>query len=252
LRDDQTNGYARTGGHRLSLDAASGDVGGAVVSASKRGRGRPVSLALTERRRDEIITTAARLFVERGYHSTTLDDIARELGSTKGLIYHYFHSKADLVQQVRRGGITPSLARLGVIAASTSSPEEKLRSAVSDYVTVVLFGFERYLVIMADRADSSADLGVIHARELQEMRRRFMHLFRQIIDEGIETGVFEPVDPSIAAITLIQAIRGIAHWHRPDGRFSPERVREEVCSLLMRSVLRPAGARHASHARREP
>jgi AcrR family transcriptional regulator len=216
-----------------------------VVSAPKRGRGRPISLELTERRRDEIITTAARLFAERGYHTTTLDDIARALGSTKGLIYHYFRSKVELIQQVRRSGIAPVLARLEATAASALPPEHKLRAAIEDYVTVVLFGFERYLVIISDRADTNADIGVIHERELQEMRRRFMHLFRHIIDEGIEAGVFEPVDPSIAAITLIQAIRGIAHWHRPDGRFSPERVRQEVCSLLMRSVLRPPLTRDA-------
>jgi AcrR family transcriptional regulator len=213
-----------------------------VVSVPKRGRGRPVSLELTERRRDEIITTAARLFAERGYHTTTLDDIARELGSTKGLIYHYFHSKAELVRQVRRRGIEPLLSRLEATAASTLPPERKLRAAIDDYISVVLFGFERYLVIMSDRADSNSDIGAIHERELEGMRRRFMHRFRQIIAEGIEGGVFEPLDASIAAITLIQAIRGIAHWHRPDGRFAPERVRDEVRSLLMRSILRPAAA----------
>ena len=209
-----------------------------MVSVPKRGRGRPISLELTERRRDEIITTAARLFAERGYHATTLDDIAQAIGSTKGLIYHYFRSKAELVQQVRLGGIMPNLARLEVIAASALPAEDKLRSAITDYVTVVLFGFERYLVILADHADSSTDVGMVHERELEQMRRRFMHLYRQIVTEGIEAGVFEPVDPSIAAITLIQAIRGIAHWHRPGGRLSPERVRDEVCRLLMHAVLK--------------
>ncbi len=209
-----------------------------MTTAPKRGPGRPVSPALNERRRQEIISTAVRLFAERGYHATTLDDIARALGSTKGLIYHYFRSKADLADQSVRGSLHLMLRRLEAIAGSDLPPDEKLRCAIDDFVGAVLFGYQRYLVILADRAEIDPNLDDAYRRDHHEAVRRFVRLYRQIVVEGIDAGAFEPIDPSVASNTLIQGIVGVARWFRPDRRLSPERVRREVTVMLLRSIVR--------------
>ena len=213
-----------------------------MVAVQKRGRGRPASPELTEQRRDEIIAAAAELFAERGYYATTLDDIAKVIGSTKGLIYHYFPSKPDLYWHVRILGMASSLTRLEAIVASAGSPREKLRRALDDFLTTMLSRYERYLMTLTERGEGGAVLSADQQAKLRDSRRRFVGLYRQILSDGVAEGEFVATDPAITALTLIEAVRGVPHWHRRPGRLSEEAVRDQVGSLLMRSVLRQPDA----------
>lgn len=213
-----------------------------MTVTEKRGRGRPPSPARTERRRQEIIATALRLFAERGYRATTLDDIACALGCTKGLIYHYFRSKTELADQSLRGAHESMRRRLEAIADSTLSPTDKLRRAVEDFVTEILFGYQRHLVILADRAELVAGLDDPRREANRQSVRRFVMLYRRIIAEGMATGEFAAGDASLAANTVIQGLVGIARWYNPRGRLPPERVRDDVCAMLLRMVVAPPAA----------
>jgi AcrR family transcriptional regulator len=209
-------------------------------AAGRRRPGRPALPELTERRRREIIATAVRLFAERGYEATSLDDIARELGYTKGLVYHYFRNKAEIVHFAVVDGIKPMLAQHEAIIASALPPDEKLRRVVYDFVHAVLFDYQKYLVILADQA--------VLGREMDQERRLplirgFVQHYRSIIEQGIAAGVFRPVDPGVAALTIIQGIIGVARWYRPDGRLSRSEICDQVTDMLVAAIRQPNGAR---------
>jgi len=210
--------------------------GDSVDIAGKRRPGRPVSPELNERRRQEVIACAARLFAERGYHATTVGDIAQMLGCTKGLIYHYFPSKADLAERTLIGARTAMRKRIEAIADSALTPSMKLHQAIEDFVTEILFGYQRYLVILADRAEIVAEFDSARREANRRDIRAFVMVYRRIIVEGIKSGEFEPVDPSLLANAVIQGIIGIARWYKPEGRLSPDEVRRDMCLMLLRMV----------------
>lgn len=200
-----------------------------------RGRpGRRPSPELTAQRRHEILGTAARLFAERGYEATSLDDIARALGFTKGIVYHYFPSKATLLREAVVETMEPTMARQQAIIDSALPPEEKLRRVVSDWVHEVLFDYQHYLVTLADRAE----LGRAGDEQRVPRQRRFVHQYRLIIEEGIAAGCFRAVDPGLAAQTIVQSILGVARWYRPEGRLSRAEICGEITAMLLAAVRR--------------
>lgn len=212
-----------------------------MVSALERRRpGRPPSVELNERRRQEIIVCALRLFAERGYRATTMDDIAGALGCTKGLIYHYFNSKAELAEQADTGAHELIERGVAEIVGSSLPPVEKLERAVTHFITEILLGYQRYLVILWDRAEMRADQGEAHRASHLASRRRIFLLYRSIIIEGIEAGVFVPGDPSLMAYAVIQGISSVARWYRPEGRIGAEQIRQEMSAMLVRMVHQPA------------
>jgi AcrR family transcriptional regulator len=198
--------------------------------------------ALNEQRRQEIIETALRLFVERGYRATTMGDIAREMGCTKGLIYHYFPSKAALANQARSSSHEIMQRRLEAIACCTLTPTEKLRRAIEDFLTEILFGYQRYLVLAVDHADMPDDEGGPAGVPHREQQRRFVMLYRGIIAEGMADESFVAGDASLMANAVVQGIIGVARWWKPEGRLPPERIRGEMCEALIRMVRHPARA----------
>jgi AcrR family transcriptional regulator len=205
------------------------------VTVERRKSGRRASPELTARRRHEILGTAVRLFAEQGYEAASLDDIARELGFTKGVIYHYFPSKGTLLREAIAETIEPALARQQVIVDSSLPSEEKLRRLVYDWVYDVLFDYQQYLVVLSDRA-------VLSRRQDAADRvrpRRFVQQYRTVIQEGVRDGSFRQVDPGVAAQTVVQGIQGVARWYRPDGRLSRAEICEEVTAMLVATVKAP-------------
>lgn len=209
-----------------------------MIAIEKRGPGRPPSPALTDQRRQEIITTALRLFAERGYRATTMGDIAQAMGCTKGLLYHYFRSKAELAHQARSGAHDLMRGRLEEIVCSPLCPTAKLSQAITHFISEILFGYQRYVILAVGRSEMQEEVDEARRREVRARQRRFVMLYRDIIQAGIDAGEFEQGDPSVIANALIQGIFGVARWHKPEGRLPPERVRDEMCALLMRMVVK--------------
>jgi AcrR family transcriptional regulator len=202
------------------------------VIEERRRPGRPVSPELTARRRHEILGTAVRLFAERGYDATSLDDIARELGFTKGIVYHYFASKGALLREAVAESMETTLIRQQAIVDSALPPDAKLRRIVHDWVHDVLFDYQRYLVTLADRAV----LGRTSDEAAQARPRRFVRQYRAILEEGVRAGCFRAVDPGVAAQTIVQSIQGVARWYRPDGRLSRDEICADLTDMLVASV----------------
>ena len=89
-------------------------------------------------KRERILEEAVKLFYERGFTGTTLDDIAAELGVTKPFIYTHFRSKTDLLAALCKPTIELSLEAVSHAAKSSGSPTERLHGAVVDFTQVVL------------------------------------------------------------------------------------------------------------------
>jgi AcrR family transcriptional regulator len=166
-----------------------------------------------------------------------MGDIARALGCTKGLIYHYFPSKEELANQARSGSHEIMQRRLEAIVHSALSPNQKLCRAIDDFLTAILFSYQRYLVLAVDHADMPDGAGDPDHAPHREQQRRFVMLYREILVEGMATGEFVPGDASLMANAVVQGIIGVARWWKPEGRLPRERIRDEMRGALMRMVV---------------
>lgn len=186
-----------------------------------------------KRRRDEILQAALRAFGEKGYHRTTLEDIAEHLGVRKTALYHYFPDKEALLYECHRESLV-QLARILREAGRLPSPTAQLEHVVREHVRVMtdtLQGSPLAFEVTALTGDKQAR--VIAARDRYEKR------VRRIIDEGMKAGEFRKGDPKVAVFVILGAINWIARWYRPEGSLhAPELGREFVDRLLAGLVRR--------------
>jgi AcrR family transcriptional regulator len=180
--------------------------------------GRPASLrrsayvlAKRDRRRKEILHAALRTFRAKGYHGTTLDDIADQLGVRKTALYHYFPDKEAILYACHRESLA-ELSRILEEAQALDSATARIAFVIREHVRVMIDTLEGSpLAFEVTALTAGRQRGVIAARD------RYEHGLRKIIEEGIADGEFRRVDAKIAVFAILGAINWIARWYRPEG-----------------------------------
>jgi AcrR family transcriptional regulator len=188
-------------------------------------------------KRERILEEAVKLFYERGFTGTTLDDIAAELGVTKPFIYTHFRGKVELLAALCKPTIELSLEAVAHAAAQTGTPTERLRHAIHDFTKVVLNRQPNIAIYFREEKNLSPE----SLAEINALRKQFDHVLSDLLIEGSKTGEFVIPDPSLAALALGGMISWAYTWYRPGGRLTVEETAARMADL----ALRMAGARIA-------
>jgi AcrR family transcriptional regulator len=183
-------------------------------------------------KRQRIVDEATRLFYERGYQGTTLDDIADGLGVTKPFIYGHFANKQDLLYAAAEGGINRTIETIDRVLALKEKPEEKLRLLSEEMVRVVVE--ERPHIAVYFREEKYLTKEQAHA--IDRKREKFDRRLAGLIKEGIELGAFEAGDPDLTSLAIGGMVSWIFTWHRPHGRLSDDALAAGMAQLVLKLV----------------
>ncbi len=152
-------------------------------------------------RRNEFITVAEELFIEKGFENTSIDNIVEQMNVAKGLFYHYFKTKEDLLNVIAE-------RLLDEIGSSIASAMEKKG----------LTAMERFKELTPSNVDISDRSKMIVALFHKERNQAFHHLMEEkagkkmipaverIIIQGVEEGIFHTDHPTETAIALVTAM----------------------------------------------
>jgi AcrR family transcriptional regulator len=154
-----------------------------------------------------LFETAAEVFARKGYHRTTVDEIARAIGVAKGTIYYHFENKEDLYLAIIREGVYLFKEQLGRAVATTASPPEKISKLIDGQL--LFYEKEKDLVFLFLKELCNTDL---RREVLAEMLTDCLKFIRDVIEEGIRDGSFEAVDPEITTPVLFGMV-SIAALH---------------------------------------
>jgi AcrR family transcriptional regulator len=173
----------------------------------------------TDGSRAAILEAAARCFTERGYDATSIDDVARSLGATKGRIYHHYPSKADLFADVFRAGMEMNYAAIEPVRNLPGKAFGRWRTLAFTHVVqmisrrtfqrVVCEGTEMYLRGATTPEQRSA------FAELHESRSRYGDIFRQAIAEAKKDGDMRFGDLGIANRLMFVTLNSPVFWYSP-------------------------------------
>lgn len=190
-------------------------------------------------RREEIIQAAAQLIEAKGYVQTTIDDIAAEIGQSKGTIYYYFATKEDILYQIHLRSIEHSLAFTREILASSGTSRERVRLLFrhtlefvkenKPYATIFLEA-NRYL------RGPKFDL-------VRQKRAEFEHLIGSIFTLGIEAGELRDLDPRLATLSLLGQVTWAFVWYDSTNPRSLAEVVEMFAQLFLDGLAAPGGTR---------
>jgi len=207
------------------------------VSGALEGQVRsPRVRAKHERRRAEILRAALRSFRERGYHATTLEAIAEQLGVRKTALYHYFPDKQGILLACHRESIA-ELERIAAEARRLRGTAAQLRHVILEHVRVMTDALGGSpLAFEVGALDSARQAEIIAARD------RYERELRDIIEHGMRAGTFRPGSAKVAAFTILGALNGIARWYRPEGELDARALGEQFAAHLVGGLMAPARA----------
>jgi AcrR family transcriptional regulator len=166
---------------------------------------------MTERR-EELVRTAARLFAERGYHGTSMGDIADALGVQKASLYSLTESKQQLLSDAVRAGAEAFHAALDAVDDGAHAVE-RIRQALRGHLRVVAEQLDAATVFIREWRYLEGDT----REEFVAERRRYEERWRDLFREGVERGELRvDLRPSDAALVVLSAANWAYTWLRED------------------------------------
>ncbi len=183
-------------------------------------------------KRERILEEAVKLFYERGFTGTTLDDIAAELGVTKPFIYTHFRSKTDLLAAICTPTIELSLDAVSRAAKGTGSPTERLYRAIVGFTQVVLSRQANIAIYFREEKNLAPDA----LAEINALRKKFDRVLSKLLAEGVAAGEFDIKDVSLTALAIGGMISWAYTWHRPEGRLALDDMCERMADLALQMV----------------
>ena len=184
-----------------------------------------------EVKREAVIRAAARAFNERGYHHTSLDDIAADLGVTKPTVYYYVANKEQLLFECFIAGLKPIREAFREAERLEGTGREKLNAVIRGYATAIASEYGWCMVRAHDQ-----DLGLEMRREINALKSEIDQGIRRLLRAGMADGSIEPCDPKFTAFALAGALNWIAHWYRADQALSAPEIADAFVEFFERGL----------------
>ena len=183
--------------------------------------------------RDEILEAAARIISQKGYHAASMQDIARAVNLQKASLYHHVSSKQEILLLLLNQGLDLLTERLEAVVVQPISPEEKLRQAMSTYLQTLAEYESLSAVLLLEHRSLEPELHDLHIPR----RDRFERIWRDLIQDGMDEGVFACASPSIAARAVLGVMNWTITWYRYDGPLSAGEIAAEFADLFSQGLL---------------
>ena len=187
-------------------------------------------------KREAVIRAAARAFNARGYHNTSLDDIAATLEVTKPTLYYYVANKEQLLFECFCAGIEPVRAAFRDARAGRADARTRLRAALLRYAEAIASEFGWCMVRAEDQ-----DLSDAMRAHVKALKSEVDQAMRRLLREGMADGSIGARDPKMTAFALAGALNWIAHWYRDDRSQSAAQIAAAFVDLF-ENGLRPRAA----------
>lgn len=196
--------------------------------------------------KERILDAAADAFMSRGFANTTIDDIADEVGATKGLIYYHFRSKFDIFLAVYEEGMRRVRERVEPYAHGPGTGHERLTAmSIAHLENLMIDLGYHHVVHQGVRGQASAALKVRQRdalADLNELRRDYERMFRRVIAEGIADRSLRSIDDALGARTLLSNLNAVDLWYRKIEGQSEEDLRDlarQVVDILIGGIAAP-------------
>jgi AcrR family transcriptional regulator len=180
-------------------------------------------------RTQQIVTASAQLIHEKGFHGTTLQDVADRLDFTKAALYYYVQDKEDLLFRIHMQTLEMTLAAVEAIVRSERTPPAKLRAFIDNQVRMVVGHPDLFTVYFNEKSHLTEE----HAEAATKIERQIVQAITGAIREGVAAGFFHDVDPTVAAFAVMGASSWVYRWYRPQGRLSVEEVSEALQKVML-------------------
>jgi TetR/AcrR family transcriptional regulator, cholesterol catabolism regulator len=183
--------------------------------------------------KQQILEAAAQIFSTKGYHATSMQDIANAVNLKKASLYHHISSKQDVLIEILDQALDMVIEQVSQATQSGHPTPEKLRRAMGTYLNTLADHRELAAVLLLEYRS----LDTPQYKDHITRRDRFENLWRDLILEGQELGIFDCPDPAQAARALLGLMNWTITWYHPQGSLSASEIADQYTDLLLHGLL---------------
>ena len=193
-------------------------------------KGIPLTEEEQQRRRKEIFEASVHLFLENGFHETSMRKIAKAAGVGKSTLYDYFKSKDEILISYFEDEIQKITANAQKIAQQDLSVSEKLKQIMEMHLKYLVDNKLLYLKLTVE----AQRLALGSQQQIQSARHAYQDMLRNLIEEGIQNGEFREINPLFGARTIFTLLSTAVFTSRPTG--TPEEMLQEALGIFYTGI----------------
>lgn len=185
--------------------------------------------SLNINRKEQIIDVAALLFKQKGYASTTMRDLATELGIEAASIYHHIKSKEELLEGICFDMANKFISNAKEVNDIYFNAEEKLRLAIKLHVETITDNQNQSAVFLSEWRNLSEPKLTL----FKQLRQQYENQFTIILMDGENEDIFDQVDKKFAVLSILSTINFVNEWYKPDGKMNAAEIAEKLSNFIM-------------------
>jgi AcrR family transcriptional regulator len=180
-------------------------------------------------RETDLLHAATRLFRERGFHATSMQDLAEALGMNRGSLYHYINGKDELLWAILNRALDVLEVRVLPILEADAPAVERLADAIREHLRVASDHADELSLIQIELRALDRD----RQRDIIARRNAYENRWRSAIEAGIADGSLRQFDVRLAGIGILSACNWFTQWYRPDGRLGVDEIADAFAELFL-------------------
>ncbi len=193
--------------------------------------GRPSSRERKPYNLDALLDVAVRVFLDRGYDGSSLDQVARAAGITKASIYYHVRSKEELLLRGVGRSFDALYAVLGEPEAKSGPATERLTYVIRRAAEVVTRMLPESALLLRVRGNTQAE------RRILDRRRELDHMVAEVFVSAQNEGAIRTdIDPRLATRLVFGMLNSITEWYRPGGALSPTAIADAAIKIALEGV----------------
>lgn len=182
--------------------------------------------------RADIIQAAAQIFREKGYHGTSMQDIADAVHLQKASLYYHVSSKQEILLTILDQALDLLIADMSAVLAEDLPVEDKLGRAMRVYIQRLTKDADLAAVLLLEHRSLNGAARQRHIRR----RDRYENLWRSLIKDGMEQGSFQASDERLVSFALLGVLNWMVTWYREDGQYTSGELADFFSSMMLEGL----------------
>ncbi len=186
------------------------------------------SATKADKKRGQIVNEAAALFDSRGYHATTMEDIASSVGIAKPTLYHYYRSKDEILYAIHEEFIDLLLAEHAERATDISlGPDELLQGIAGDIIDLM----DTHRGHVRTFFEHHRELPAPQRSTIRQKRDQYAKIVENLLQQGVDQGIID-TDPKLCALHFFGMCNWAYQWYRSGDGSTPRSIGEDFWHML--------------------
>jgi TetR/AcrR family transcriptional regulator, cholesterol catabolism regulator len=180
-------------------------------------------------REAELLAVATRLFRERGFHATSMQDLAEALGMNRGSLYHYIAAKDDLLWRIVDGALERLDAHVRPVLETGEPGAARLREAIRGHLSFAAEHADELALLQIELRSLPPD----RRAEIIARRDAYEAMWRAAMTDAVAEDALPGVDVRLSTIAVLSACNWFTQWYRPDGLLGVDEISERFADFFL-------------------